>query len=1810
MCNPRVFLLAFVVCVSAFSCSTQDATKVRVVSPLPSGIVGRDTTLSFTFSRGMVPVDSLNVWSAAPLIEFSPALPGKFVWEDTTRLLFSPDGPLPGDARITGRFNKTLLVEMANAAGFAGPEEFQFSTMPFTLRGAEFFYDRLAESRTVGIKANLEFSYDVDPQDLTGKLNVSIDGVAQQGIRVMSTQRNRVIPVELGAASQTDRERKISVSVAGDLLSPETNTKITVDRPLEFTLPPLGELRIYGHDAGFDGVEGYIKVRTSQEVDPASVKSSVHLEPNVDFSVTSAGSWFTIRANFQPGTTVRMTIAPGLQSYIGGKTQNAYEADVFIGSLAPSFRFASESGVYMLLGGEKKLEIVTVNLPKLLVKVSQIFQNNLVYFIQNGRYYDYDYSYNDEDEENSSSQRKYRYYVGNYGRQLSVDTISLGGTENHEVSTSLGLDKYMHTGYKGFYLVEIADPKQPWRTTSKLVSISDLGIIVKRNPGGAMVFVTNLESTQPVAGATVSLLSTNNQVVASAKSDGDGAVRFADLQAKEKDFPLQIATVELDNDFNFLTFDDYRVETSRFDVGGKRENQSVYDALVYGDRNLYRPGETVVVSGIIRNLTEPLPAAMPVHLKILSPRGSVVREQQFPLNNDGSFETTFPTQSSSLTGEYHFELSTGNGIYLASYKASVEDFMPDRLRVNLSPSKERAPAGSTIRYEISAHNFFGPAAAGRTWQFEGSFDPIPFVSKAFPAFRFSDDAVKTTALQPVMADGKTDQNGGASFSITIPSDLSTRGMMRLRGRVAVFDESGRPVYQGAQTLLDPRAYYVGVQYSGPYYVAPATQQKLRVVAVDPADRVIKGFRAHIEVIRYEWHSVLRQHGNDKAFRYVSERREIPERNEVVTLGDGPLDFSYSVSRSGEYVIRVSKEGDAGYNEFSFYSYSWGSTDVTSFQVDPEARVDIVLDKENYEPGEKAHVLFQTPFPGKLLVTVERNGVLSYRYLDVVSNAASMDLPIEEKFLPNVYVSAVLFRKITELDIPLLAGHGFAPVMVEKKSNRLDVTIKASASIRPRTQQTVTVVIPGEKNVALTLAAVDEGILQLKNYKTPDPYGYFYARKALETDTYDFFKNLLPEPKKQMSSTGGSDAELGKHVNPLSVQRVKPVAIWSGIKHTNSSGEVQVTLDIPDFNGEIRLMAVAYKGDRFGSAQQPMTVADPVVITPALPRFLSPGDSLSMAITAFNTTAQPAALKFALKVSGGLTVSAAPPSIMVGPNKEGYTLAGLRAGFRLGKATVTVSTSTPEGEIESTTDLPVRPSSPLVTETITGTIEAGGTVQHQIPDAYYPDNRSAYVTISPFPVANFAGRLKELVGYPYGCLEQIVSKAFPQLYLRDIASIMAPSALANGSPMYFVNEAIGILGTLQTPDGSFVYWPGGSYSNPWATVYATHFLVEARKAGYAVPDAVMKPALSAVASIARSRKTEDYYSWSQGKTVVRRIADKSAVYALYVLASSAVPERALMDFYRGDKALLTLDTRSMLAAAYALAGDRRAYLELMPGKFVTEDAARTTGGDFDSPVRANAIILNMLLETDLNNVNIPQYMDYLSRRYKEDHWFSTQDDAFTLLAFGKAARMAAATKIAGSVSAGGKVFAYKGGSQRFTVNPFGGSVTIATQGEGRAYYSIVTEGIRTDGKINLEDRNLQVRREFLDRAGNPVSISSVKQNDLIIVRIRLLSSVDLLENIAISDLLPAGFEIENPRLTTMTSYTFVKDASAPEYMDIRDDRINIFTSFHPGGAKQQLFYYALRAVSPGRFAYAPIVAEAMYNGEYHSVSGGGSVAVTR
>ncbi|MCK5572749.1 MAG: hypothetical protein KAJ12_08305, partial [Bacteroidetes bacterium] len=406
----------------------------------------------------------------------------------------------------------------------------------------------------VGIKANLEFTYAVDPADIQRFSNVTLDEQAQPIERVVTREQSRVIAIELGAAQRLEKPREIAIEIREGLVSPETKTRIRKDRPFVYTLPPLAELKIYGHEFGFDGTTSWVRIRTSQEVEASAVHSSLSIEPVRRHTVTTQPDGFMVRGAFEAGTTFHLKLKKGMVSVLGGELQNDYEAEVVVGNVQPSFRFATLYGQYMLLGGERAIEVKTVNLSELTVRVSQVFQNNLVFFLDGGRYYDY--YWESVGGNRSQSRRKYRYIVGNYGHQLSYDTIAVAAETNREVSTRLDLGRYLDTGYKGFYVVEIANPEQAWRSTSQLVVLSDIGLIVKRSPDELLVFAASLVTGEPVPGATIQLLSTNNQVIRSGKTDNDGVARFPEMRASNTDFPLKLITADAGDDFTFLNLED------------------------------------------------------------------------------------------------------------------------------------------------------------------------------------------------------------------------------------------------------------------------------------------------------------------------------------------------------------------------------------------------------------------------------------------------------------------------------------------------------------------------------------------------------------------------------------------------------------------------------------------------------------------------------------------------------------------------------------------------------------------------------------------------------------------------------------------------------------------------------------------------------------------------------------------------------------------------------------------------------------------------------------------------------------------------------------------------------------------------------------------------------------------------------------------------------------------------------------------------------------------------------------------------------
>ena len=705
--------------------------------------------------------------------------------------------------------------------------------------------------------------------------------------------------------------------------------------------------------------------------------------------------------------------------------------------------------------------------------------------------------------------------------------------------------------------------------------------------------------------------------------------------------------------------------------------------------------------------------------------------------------------------------------------------------------------------------------------------------------------------------------------------------------------------------------------------------------------------------------------------------------------------------------------------------------------------------------------------------------------------------------------------------------------------------------------------------------------------------------------------LFPEIRARLSSTGGDgDLETSKRSNPMPNKRIKIVSYWSGIAKADGSGEANFEFDIPQFSGEIRLMAVAYKNESFGSTEANMKVADPIVLSTALPRFLSPGDTVNVPVTITNTTSKNTTADATLSVTAPL-LAAGPlqQSVELKANSEARVVFKIIASPAISTGKIKVEVKGMGEKFADETDITVRPPSTLQKVTGSGTIAGNSAQKITIGlNDFIPGSGDYKLVVSRSPALRLANQFAYLVEYPYGCTEQTVSAAFPQLYYGDLADLFNTGKGSKTSANFNIQEAIRKIKLRQLYNGGITLWDGEGTEHWWASVYAAHFLIEAQKAGYDVDNGLLLTLLNFLNSKLRNRETILYYYNLKEQ---KKIAPKEVAYSLYVLALAGKPNISAMNYYKANPALLALDSRYLLSAAYAVAGDKARFKEMLPASFSGEVSVAQTGGSFYSDIRDESIALNVLIDADPSNAQIPVMSNHVVEKLRQRTWYSTQESAFSFLAMGKLARAANKSSVTATISANGKNVGSLDNTSSVQLNAKQlGSYTIdiAAKGSGNLYYWWQSEGISASGAYKEEDNYIKVRRKFFDRYGRAISGNTFKQNDLVIVQLSLEKSYSgAVDNIVLTDLLPAGFEIENPRTRELPGMEWIKDASTPTYLDVRDDRINLFVDLYNA---RQTYYYAVRAVSPGVYKMGPASADAMYNGEYHSYNGAGIIKVVQ
>ena len=1758
-------------------------------------VVGQQQSLVFTFPQAMVADSLLSYdWVDTAYVKFSPAVRGRFQWRSSTDLVFTPTIGFSAATAYTAQVTEAVLRQAGKNVRLPSKRTFEFHTEWLTLDEAVAQWNINELTGEPEVSVTMSFNHDVDPLVVARHLRIILDGSALP-TRIKTEVPSSALVVSIDGRRIDADGAKLAISIGKGLrcIDSETPTKDDLTKPLD--VPSRRRLDVVGMESTWEGVDGIIDVGTTQAIDPSTLTSAnVTVTPDVDVSLEMTSTGFRIRGPFTVGQSYTVSISTALRGVVGGKFDEAYEQTVDIVELTPDISFESDRAVYLSARGSRAIGVRIVNVPKVRISVFLVYENNIGHALRAARnriwtddedgpeHVEYDADYVSLDE-----------YADTVFSRV-YNTAELGRAHNGIVTYQLDVKQYAQR--KGMYVVKVEDTEDIWQNASKLVAISDVGLIAKQGLSDLTVFAHSIYDTSPLGNVELTLYSTNHQVIDRITTNAGGVASIRNLRERLGRFRLGMVTARQGDDFTFMHLEDTRVDAARFATGGLYENSAALQAFVYGDRDLYRPGDTVHLNTIVRTKEWGIARNVPVTLLMRGPDGQEVRRMRLTLDTEGSAAVDIPMPNSSLTGMYRVEILSATDVLLTSYSLAIEDFLPDKLKVDLEASRATLTPAAPFDVYVSASSFTGIAAAHRPYELTVRIGPAEFTPKRYPAYDFGVSTGDINVVRTIERSGSLDRDGKATINLDLGPELADMGLLNARIFVTVFDETGRPVHRLLEREVRTQPVMFGIKRMDRYV---GTRQQLQVPVVACSyDGTLASGRARVRVLRHEWHSAIED--NSGYGRFVTQKRTIVISDRMVDVRGEDTRVSVTPTVSGEYEVQIGAV-KGGIVSRTFYAFGYGDTQASSFPVNTEGLIDITLDKPSYKPGETAKVLFTTPFAGTLIVAVERDGMLEHHTVRTDKRSASLSLRIRDNWTPNVYIAATLIKAHVADGMPLTVAHGYQPLAVVRPSSRLNVSINAPLTSRSRRTQAISVqTVPGAR---VTIAVVDEGIMQVRNTVTPDPHGYFYQKRALQVSSHDMYPMLFPEYRIRKQAYGAGDDEMSRRLNPFTVDRDDLVTYWSGVIAA-PNGRATVNVDLPAFAGAVRIMAVAYKGSAFGSTSQLMTVKDPLIVSTALPRVMAPGDTAQASVLLTNTTASPMQVTCTLAASGALRVIGKPASLSIAPNRDAVATFTV-VGAGLGTGTITTTATTVGETFTSKTSLAVRPVNPLAESSGSGSVVAGSTATVTVAGGYAAGTGRGRLLVSNFPAVQITRNLSQLLEYPYGCVEQTVSKAFPQIYFADLVKAWQGSSSKSGDPLQNVQEAVRAVERMQSYNGGVTYWPGGGKVTWWGTAYAAHFLHEARRAGHEVNDEVLQRMLTYLAERVRTREMETVRRFDpDGVQSVQQPA-RETFYSLFVLAATGRQDVPTMNYWTSSVTSLSQDSRYMLACTYLMLGDRKTYRQILPTQFREERYRPFDGGSFASPIRDLALSLYALVEAEPNDPQTASLARRLSALLQKESTLSTQENAFAVLALGRLARRSASSPATATITRNGTtVTTFAGGSTKLDVQP-GSSYRIAATG-GTVYYMWTADGIPADGRTPIEDRVLQVRRTLFDRTGKALTGSAFSSQQLIVVKvtIRTLDN-STVDNVVISDVLPAGFELENPRLGADGDVAFAKDGSTASYYDYRADRINLFVKAE---GRVRHYYYMVRAVSKGRFRMGPIGADAMYDDDIHSYHGGGVIAV--
>lgn len=1826
----RFCLFVSLACLLAWGCQGKKSDKAapvqdtaifqEYVSGYTSGLIHRSDPIIIKFSRDMVPSDQVDkaLDAQAAGLRFQPAIAGEALWTNRSTLVFTPRQPLDWDTRYQATFR---LSQWQQVPASLAELHFTFITDKKALRLQEPVLEAVAAGK-YRISGRIETSDLIEAREIESVL------AAKRERKTLKIQWEHPASSLQHLFTIDDIEAAPASSVVEITLDSE---KIGAPGKTAYQITVPGSESFDLLSAEVSGQEDQVvKLRFSSPVKHTTDMRGLISLDGASINIQSEGSVVRLYPREKIYGESQLWLSEDLQSTKGVKLGKEYRRTLSFGSTPPAVKMSGK-GTIIPEGGPLYIPFEAVALKAVDVRITQVFNNNIHQFLQ--------------DNELSES---YSYYLRKVGRIIKRAKVSLedqGARNLQDWNTfKLDLGSLIDVEPGALYNVEIGFRKEyalfadcspedekhmdgilvpieeedlypgytydmayykldydwrkrnnpcsyayyaSWKFANRNVMSSHLGIIAKADQGGkTYVYVTNLLTAKPESGVQVDLFDYQNQPVGQGSTDQSG---MFSVKCSQTPFLL---IAQKGNQKGFLKLDNgTALSYSNFDIGGKQQQKGV-KGFLYAERGVWRPGDSIYLNFVLEDKLKSLPEGCPMVMEVHNPQGQLVKKILAKKSQSSIYPYWFKTEADDPTGNWQAVVKIGNLEFRRSL--SVETVKPNRLKIDLNLADSMLHSGLGTPATIQAKWLTGAPASGAAVDITATLRPTKTSFSTYPQYDFSRpwaDEYSSDGFR--LFEGSLDGEGKAAFDIQLTHNEEAAGLFRMEMNTKVAESGGGFSTTVQHCVFSPYRHYAGLLVDYDYKpwnkLNSDASHDIKIITVDENGRGVDMDNIQVSLYDLDYHWWYQSNRLNLA-SYAGKTYHKPVLSQTLQSrsgGQATFTLPAQEDRYGSHLLLVRLPDGHTAGQVFYLGQAWADESTRS----DAQMLALMTDKKSYQTGEEVCLQFPASDQSLALVTLENSqGVLKQEFVRPTGNMAEYRFRVTGDMAPNIYACVHLLQPHAQTvnDRPIRL-YGVTPVLVEDKTTHLRPVLNLPKEIRPRQSFKIKVREQDKRPMDYSLAIVDEGLLNLTRFRTPDPWDHFYAREALGTKTYDLYKEVagaFGSRLESMFSVGGSDEAID--ASQKQAERFKAVVKVLGPFHLDAGREAVHEIALPDYLGAVRVMAVAADNGRYGCAQSEVSVREPLMVFSTLPRTLSLEEKVSLPVSVFVSDNSIKKVKVSLESIDLMHIVGKKDTTLNVDGMGEYDLDFLlQTGSRTGVAQVRVTAVAGKEKSSHLTELAIRQPNTPVFESRFKMLKSGESWQQTLPALGSEGTNSASITLSPLPPLNLARFMDDLAQYGHRSAEGCVSSAFPLLYI-PLFSEMDQDEQSRISRQ--VAESIERLSHFQTADQGFAYWPGYHASSEWLSAYAAHFLIEAEKAGYSVPSALKNGCINYLRNKSNAYRAQTSY-----------LDNYLQCHRLYILALAGQANITAMNRLRNASSLNN-QSKYLLAAAYLLAGMKDSGLQLID---LRNQKTEANMGAFEADDYCQESLMLECLTQMGETESAYDLALKLSQQLSTDVWCSMQGLSMSLSALaGFCQKTGAGKEMEYSLSLGGrKAETVRSNRQQSRPLEFA---------DGKAAFQLTNQGgstlfaiVGNQGTPAKEDRSemakgLSLTLAYQDFEGHDLSIGQLKQGTdfyaLVTVRNTKLEQAG---HLVLTQLFPAGWEIVRENA----------DDKNFDYRDVRDDRI--YTYFDLKGGESRSFKVKLNAAYCGEFVMSPVTCESLYHRDrFYARKGGQKVQVVR